>query len=206
MSDGSSARVLKGGHFTLEGVNWPHDALTFLVVLLAERCTLMAKEGVHDGTLFWHFHFWITAQIAFVDVVNQLINAVDMVNERDNDWVFLQCRILSHCISNVGHVLHLLKIEPYVHHPTIIGFGNILFGMLIHYSDPEGVSLAGDAVGPIAKDVPAVGGGSLGVPLLHNSSNELRDDVMHCLFNSMNGFVWEDFGVLPLLPFSDDAL
>ena len=128
---GLSVRVLKGGHITLEGVNGPHNTLVYLGVLLAECRALMSQEGVHDGTLFWHFHFWITAQVAFIDVANLFINTVDVINERDEDWTFPVQDFVTHCISNVGRVLHLFKIEPYTRHPTIVDFVSILFGMLI---------------------------------------------------------------------------
>ena len=202
---GSSVRVLKGGHITLEDVNGPHNTRVCLGVLLTECRALMAEEGVHDGTLFWHFHFWITAQVTFIDVANQFINAVDMINERDDGRMFPVQDLVTHCISNVGYVLHLFKIEPYARHPTIVGFVSILFVMLIRHSVPEDVSLTCDAVGPVTKGEPAVVGGLLDLPLLHNSTDELRDGVVHCLFNFMNGLVWDDFSEYSSLPVVSDA-
>ena len=77
--------------------------------------------------------------------------------------------------------------------------------MLIHYSVPESVSLACNAVSPVTEDDPAVVGGFLDLPLLHNSTDELRDGVVHCPFNSMNGLVCNDFSEYSLLPVVDDA-
>ena len=77
--------------------------------------------------------------------------------------------------------------------------------MLIHYGVPEGVSLACGAVGPVVEDDSVVVGGCLDLLRLHNLSDELRDGVMHCLFNSMNGLVWDDFSEYALLSFANDT-
>ena len=56
MSGGSSVRVLKRGHFTLEGINGTPDLPVELGVFIAERSTLILEEGIHDGAFPWLLH------------------------------------------------------------------------------------------------------------------------------------------------------
>ena len=86
VSDGSFVRVLKCGHFTLEGVNGPHNLLVCFGLFCAEWLVLIAEEGVHDGTLPWLGHVWAAAQVTLIDVAKQFINAIRLIDEGDDDW------------------------------------------------------------------------------------------------------------------------
>ena len=146
---------------------------------LADWCTLHAVKVVHECALLWHVHVWVTTQIALVDVVNQLINAFNVVNEGDRDWTFPAQDFITYCISSVEHVLHLFNVERDAHLPTLKGSGSIIFGVLIYYGDPACAGFTGDAISGIAKDDPAVVVGGSDLPLIHNSVHELWYGVVH---------------------------
>ena len=97
-----------------------------------------------------------------------------MINKRDRDWTFPTQDFITHCISNIRHVLYLFKIEPDSCLQTLKGFGSLIFGVLIHYDDPDFAGPVGDAIRPVAIDGPAVVGRSLDIPLFYNSVQEIN--------------------------------
>ena len=126
--------------------------------------------------------------------------------ERDDNWTLPVQDFLTHCVANVGHVLHLFKIQTHALHPTCVDFGNIIFVMLIHYGFPEGDSLACGAVFPAAEENYAVVGGCLDLSRVHNFPDELRIGVRHWPFNSMNGLVWDNLSIHVWLSLSNDTV